>query len=150
VWLPEQGELCDAEEARALLAALRDFCAWVETAHEVPLAAAYGEHVTPLEEALPRIAEANRHLPAASGRGSSGWFAITSVGPGRLTLEDERGRSAPCSVPAELARELRAGDMVRASSAVSPSAVSMGGELAVLCAYPARARDLAQGAPAEA
>jgi hypothetical protein len=161
VWLPERGELSGADEARALLAALRDFCAWVETAHEVPLAAAYAEHVAPLEEALPRIAEANRLLaraPHAADRAAdrAAWFAITAVAPGHLALEDERGMPATCPVSSALASRLAPGDAVRAAPVdgdggdAGGGAAAGGGGLALVCVYPARARDLAQGAPAEA
>ena len=157
VWLPERGELSGAVEARALLEALRGFCAWVETAHEVPLEAAYAEHVAPLEDELPRIAEANRLLRTGPERltDPGAWFAIRAVHPGRLALEDERGM--PATSPCRARSTAACG---RATSCAPPQTGAGGGTgggprgggdgLTLLCAYPARARDLAQGAPAEA
>jgi hypothetical protein len=42
VWVPEFGGLREAEEARALLEALKAFCAWCEEQQDLPIAAEFG------------------------------------------------------------------------------------------------------------
>ena len=133
VWLLDHNRLESAEQAHATLGALAEFCAWCEAAQDVPLATALAPHRATLDEALPRLVEANHWR--ASGRADEGELFEWLGGATRTLVRDRGGVEREARVPAELAARLRLGDRLRASLAAD-------GELRVFCCYPAVSAEL--------
>jgi hypothetical protein len=137
VWLPEWGELSGADDARAVLAALRAFCEWAEERHEVPLRKAYEEDMLPLESSLPRIAEANRHRVRVDDVTLGDVYVVERADAASVMVRDAAGTPHELAVDAELGAHLRPGDHVRAER---------NGDLrlAVFCCYPPECAALQQ------
>ncbi|MCE9594994.1 MAG: hypothetical protein K8S98_12465 [Planctomycetes bacterium] len=114
VWLPERGELADADAARATLAALRTFCAWAIERQGSEHLAAFGAKLDSLEQSLPRIVDANRFL-AERRDGVGELFEVVELGTdAEVVLQNDRGVRARKALPAEVVARLVPGDRVRA------------------------------------
>ena len=139
VWLPEWGQLTGAEDARAVLHALRAFCAWAQERQELPLLELYERELASLEETLPRIAEANlARVPVDDA--AAGEVLLVLAGAPDLRLQDGAGAELAPELPAQLAANLQPGDHLRVSRAAD-------GGLCVHCCYPPECAGLKQ--PAE-
>jgi len=116
LWLPERGGLESAEQAREVLQALKRFCEWSQSNHDLPLLDAYNAQLAPLEATLPRVVRANTlrgDQAAAPDRGQL--FEIVETEPSRATLRDRSGSQYTARLPQQLAPLLTPGDWVRAS-----------------------------------
>ena len=134
VWLAERGQLRNAAEARAMLAALREFCAWAQDSQDVELLRAYDEHLPPLEESLPRLVEANRWCLDGSGRRSE-VFECVEVNRASARLRDHHGEEFLAALDSRVLAALRAGDRLR-------GARSANGACDVFRCYPAESRQV--------
>ena len=112
-WLIEEGQLASHDDANAVLSALKEFCRWAEDRHQVELWSAFAEAHRRLCESLPRIARANGLLPENGAPHGSVWKLRACTG-GDVDLEDTlSGERRAAHIEPELARWLRAGDLVR-------------------------------------
>lgn len=129
VWLPERGELRDAEDARSTLEALAEFTRWAEETQGVPLRTDFGGELERLGDSLPRIARANALVaePDVSGEELFEVAAVDAEGQARVRTRSGDERRIPLA--RELAGELRSGDRLRGS--LDPS-----GELHIARVYP--------------
>jgi uncharacterized protein YjiS (DUF1127 family) len=129
VWLPERGELADADSARAALSALRTFCAWAVERQGSEHLASFGASLDSLDQSLPRIVDANRFL-AERRDGVGELFEVVELGADSdVVLQNSRGVRASRRLPAEVAARLVPGDRVRA-------VVERGGRFTALRCYP--------------
>ncbi len=129
VWLPEWGELAGAEEARAVLNALRAFCQWAEEQHEVPLRQAFEAEVAALEDSLPRIAEANRHRLRVDDVTLGDLYIVEQVDEAHVAVHDAGGARHVLELDLRMRVHLRAGDHLRANREGAAT-------LLVYCCYP--------------
>jgi hypothetical protein len=136
VWLPERGGLRDADQASAVLSALKRFCAWSQESQDVALLDAYSGHVEPLEPALPRLIEANALRDEATSDPSRGvLYEFLRRDGTRATLRDRQGDEHQLELDSKLAGKLEPGDWLRAS---------VEGDVArVHCCYPPQMAQLA-------
>lgn len=135
-WLLERGALGGADEARALLRALAAFCAWAESAHELPLATQFGATLDALRESLPRIVELNRLLDDPPADQTGELYEVRADARGRYAgLRDRQGRDHTAAPEHGLEARLRGGDRLR-------GAISLEGRLTVFRCYPPQAAGL--------
>lgn len=115
VWLPERGELRDAEDARSTLEALAEFARWAEETQGVPLRTDFGDELDRLGDSLPRIARVNALVaePDVSGEELFEVAAVDAEGQARVRGRNGDERRIPLA--RELAGELRSGDRLRGS-----------------------------------
>ena len=129
VWLPELGGLRDADEARALLAALESFCAWCDEQQEVPLSREFAQGAASLASSLPRVVQANRLCEPGADLSAGQVFEVAEVAPGSLSLTDARGNLRAARVDPRVSEQLEPGDRLRAELAAD-------GALRLFCCYP--------------
>jgi hypothetical protein len=136
VWLPERGGLRDAHQARAVLNALRRFCAWTQESQDVALLDAYSGHVEALEASLPRLVDANAlRAEAASDPSRGTLYEFVRREGARATLRDRLGNEHQLGLDAALSSKLEPGDWLRAS---------VEGDVALVhCCYPPQMAQLA-------
>jgi len=136
-WLPESGELANADQARGLLVALKGFCRWAEEKQEVKLFSAFRDTLDSLRSSLPRVIEANRRRTREAER-SRGELHECVVGEcGRITrLRDTAGDEHPVELDPWLSSWLQPGDRVRANRGAD-------GRAAVYCCYPPEIAEVA-------
>jgi hypothetical protein len=135
-WLPESGELENADDAQRLLNALSVFCRWAEEKQQVELWTAFRTTLQPLQASLPRISEANRRRTRTSEPEQGELYEcveITSTGDVRLRARS--GGEVRARIDGWVAQWLREGDLLRAR--VLPD-----GRCAVYCCYPPEAKAL--------
>ncbi len=129
-WLPENDTLGGADDARARIASLADFCRWAEGEHEVPLHTDFQATLVRLGTTLPRIAEANQRRTRGARRDEGELFEVVSIeADGAGQLQSRSGMAHEAIVESELAHWLRPGDRVR-------GALREDRRLAVYCCYP--------------
>ena len=133
LWLPEQGGLASADEARATLAALRAFCAWASAEQQVELEQAYETFRAGVERSLPRVTEANACREGGPEGGDSRVLAYEDGGRAR----DAQGHSVDLRLPAGMADWLAEDDLVRVARAED-------GSWCVRCVYPPEGALLAE------
>jgi hypothetical protein len=140
-WLPEQGDLAGADDARRRLASLSAFCRWAEESQDLPLATAFGPTLARLATSLPRVAEANARRTRAAAPGDGELFEVLQTGGDSAVVRDRAGTEHVARVESALAEWLRPEDRLRGS-------VHSDGRLAVYCVYPPEVAGLAEGEPA--
>lgn len=135
-WLPENGGLQSADEARAHLVAFTSFCRWVAEAQGLDLYTGLKSMLRTLESSLPRVVEANRRRTRTSDPMTGALHEVVSLDErGAARLRDRAGDERDVEIDPELAHWLRAGDLLRAR-------VHDDGRVAVYCCYPPEARAL--------
>ena len=136
-WLHERALLTDGDAARELLDALEAFCAWLETAHEIELSAAFTPTLQHLRESLPRIVEINNLMqPTAPDSDTGELYEVRGDSRGRYAGVRDRAGNESDVLPADrtLVDRLRPGDRLRARMT--------DGGLAVYRCYPPEAARL--------
>lgn len=128
-WLPESGELENADDARSALAALASFCQWSRETQEVDLRTPFEAIAGGLRASLPRITEANRRRTRTTDRSQGELFEILALDADRLRVRDRSRRERDARVDPDLAPWLAVGDRLRGE-------LGSDGRLAVYCAYP--------------
>lgn len=131
-WLPENGDLHGADEARAHLAALASFCRWADEVHETNLVEPFATTLQALSTSLPRVVEANRRRTRRAEASQGELFEVLAVHGERVEVRDRRGETSVSRVEPDLATWLRAGDRLRAHRHEDS-------RLAVYCCYPPEA-----------
>lgn len=134
-WLPESGELENADDARSALAALGSFCQWTDETQELSLRPLYDEMAGGLRTTLPRIVEANRRRTRSADPSEGQLFEVLEVRRGTLRLRDRKKVEHEAVVDVDLTTWLAAGDCLRGHRHDD-------GRLAVYCCYPPEARGL--------
>ncbi|MBL8859510.1 MAG: hypothetical protein JNL28_13460 [Planctomycetes bacterium] len=134
-WLPESGELANADEARSALAALGGFCQWADETQEIELRPKYDAIIGGLTSSLPRVVEANRRRTRSTSPTEGELFEVLEIAPQGVKLRDRRGALHDAQLEADLTTWLRNGDRVRAQ-------LHADRRLAVYCCYPPEARGL--------
>jgi len=141
-WLLQDADPLDEAAARELLAALADFCRWVEERHAHPLWTPFESTWRALEAAVPRLAAAraaaaDAGLVPGPGTPAAGvrLFTVETARPERLRLAARGQAPREVEVPAAVGRHLRPGDLVRARVD--------GGNVRLEGFYPAAIRPLA-------
>ncbi len=142
-WLLEGRHLSSALEAEQLLAALKSFCTWVEEQHQHPLATKFGGGLASFRASLPRLAEANlicdKNSSAKAMSGRIQAFELQTDAQGQLnTLKARNGLEFPAVMTSALQRQLRGGDIVRASKDRS-------GEWVIRGCFPAEVAHILRG-----
>lgn len=114
-WIHERGLLTDSGAARDLLDALEAFCAWLETAHGIPLATTFGPTLSRLRESLPRVVELNQSLAQAPDEDTGELYEVRGDEQGRFAgVRDRAGNESPVlPTDASLAERLRPADRLR-------------------------------------
>jgi len=136
LWLHEHDELSSAREARELVEALEAFCTWAEDAQGVPLRTSFGETLTRLSAALPRMARANRFRVRLEPSGPGDLFELTHVDlPGAARATGADGEARRLTLDAQVLAHLAPGDRVRGE-------VDLHGQLVVYCCYPPQVAEL--------
>lgn len=138
-WLQEKRVLTSDDEARKLVAGLREFCEWSLDAHEVDLGSTLMDALDGLEHSLARTRRANLILgPSVLDEEDPGEvYAIESLDEhsadsfeeSRDRLRTPGGDTITVILPNELRGELCVGDRVRARIAIT-------GHADVRCCYP--------------
>ncbi len=128
-WLPENGTLGGADDARARIASLAVFCRWAEAEHEVALHTEFHETLARLGSSLPRVAEANQRRTRGARRDEGELYELLALDGGRAQIRPRSGPDRDAAVEPDLAQWLRAGDRLRGS-------LRADGRLAVYCCYP--------------
>lgn len=136
-WLPENGTLGGADDARARVASLAAFCRWAEAEHEVPLHTDFHATLARLGSTLPRIAEANQRRTRGARRDEGELFELASVNDGAAEVRTRGGTESHAALEPALASWLRSGDLVRGS-------LHADGRLAVYCCYPPEVSELSE------
>jgi hypothetical protein len=135
-WLPEQGELENADAAREHLAELGRFCRWVEENQGLDLHEPFRSTLRGLESSLPRIVEANRRRTRSTDPAAGELFECLELANAEhVRLRDRGGHERAARLDPELGTWLRPGDHLRGN--VLPD-----GRVAVYCCYPPEAREL--------
>jgi hypothetical protein len=133
-WLPESGELADADEARRVLSALHAFSRWAEENHGVHLHSGLQSTLHDLQVHVPRIVEANRRRTREAEADRGELFECTSLSAdGSATLKDVRDVERTATIASDLVPWLRVGDRLRGH-------ILGDGRLAVYCCYPPEPR----------
>jgi hypothetical protein len=135
-WLPESGEVENADDARRILNALSAFCRWAEEKQQVALWSGFRATLQRLQDSLPRISEANRRRTRTSERDQGELFECLEVArDGAIRLRARSGDEVAASIDGWIAQWLRPGDLLRAR-------VLADGRCAVYCCYPPEAKAL--------
>ncbi len=134
-WLPESGELQNADDARSTLAALGAFCQWADETQELTLRPQFDEMAGGLRSSLPRIVEANRRRTRSADPSEGELFEVLAAGRGTLRLRDRKHVEHEVRADADLTQWLAPGDRLRAHRHDD-------GRIAVYCCYPPEARGL--------
>jgi hypothetical protein len=130
IWLPEQGGLGNADQARRAVLALRAFCRWAQERQHVPLLDAFRATLSGIGDSLPRIVEANRRRASASDGATGELFQFDGLdAQSRPTLVDRSGERHTAPLDSGLTRWLRPGDRLRAEPQED-------GSWLVYCCYP--------------
>lgn len=135
-WLPENGTLGGADDARARISSLAVFCRWAEAEHEVLLHTEFHETLARLGTSLPRVAEANQRRTRGARRDEGELYEILRLDGGVARVRSRAGTDRDASIEPDLAAWLRPGDRVRGS-------LREDGRLAVYCCYPPEVAELA-------
>lgn len=138
-WLQEKRALASDDEAKRLVAGLREFCEWSLDAHEVDLGSTVMDALDGLEESLPRSRRANELLGESTMDESDPGevYAIEQIDEraaevfedSRDRLKSPGGDAITVILPDALRGELRVGDRLRARIAIT-------GHADVRCCYP--------------
>jgi hypothetical protein len=131
-WLLDEGALSGAEEARAVLDALEEFCRWCEERHAHPLWTESGELIEKLAQSVPRLVVARQRTAPPSG--SDRPWQVLAVSDDELVLRRDDGEERRVPVPARLDQLFRAGDLVHARTE--------GDDFLISSSYPAELREL--------
>jgi hypothetical protein len=134
-WLPDSGEIVDADSARARLASLIELARWAESEQQVPLGERLGPLFARLSESLPRIAQANQQRTREAPRGEGRFWRVEEVRGERAQVADASGARREAQLDPALAAWLRPGDRLRGS--LGPD-----GRLAVYACYPPEIAEL--------
>jgi hypothetical protein len=134
-WLPESGELSNADDARAALAALGAFCQWADETQELSLRPAFDAIAAGLRTSLPRTVEANRRRTRAADPSAGELYEVLAVDHGTLRVRDRHKVEHEVFADPDLTTWLAAGDRLRAHRHDDR-------RLAVYCCYPPEARGL--------
>jgi hypothetical protein len=134
-WLPESGELENADDARSTLAALGSFCQWADETQELSLRPIYDAMAGGLRTTLPRIIEANRRRTRSADPSSGELYEVVGVERGALRLRDRKKVEHEAIVDVDLTEWLVPGDRLRAHRHEDR-------RLAVYCCYPPESRGL--------
>jgi hypothetical protein len=129
VWLPELGQLRGADDARAMLGALEQFCVWCDEQQELPLSREFAQGAAALATSLPRVSEANRLRESGVELTEGQVFEVSAVAPGSLSLTDARGEEREARADPRMTEHLQPGDRLRAE-------VTSEGALRLFCCYP--------------
>tara|TARA_R110002072_G_scaffold19443_19_gene72069 strand:+ start:794 stop:2425 length:1632 start_codon:yes stop_codon:yes gene_type:complete len=136
-WVPEQRALKDADEAHALIAALRAFCPWAQENHALPLHADFRERLEGLDANLPRIADVVKRVPAADEDAVGELYEVISPAPIAPVLADREGEHHAVRLEPPIGADLMIGDRLRGRRT--------GDRFEVLCVYPPEAAGLLGG-----
>lgn len=138
-WLQEKRALASDDEARRLVAGLREFCEWSLDAHEVDLGSTVLDALDGLEESLPRTRRVNELIGASSmdeddpgevyALESLDEAAAESFEESSDRLRTPGGDTISVILPDSLRSELRVGDRLRGR-------VGITGHVDVRCCYP--------------
>lgn len=129
-WLLDEGQLGDAEDARACLVALREFCSWSQEQHCHPLSSECDSFLAPLDKSIPRLVLLRR---TCAGRAEGDKpFDVKEVKAAQVLLVDEDQREHEAHVLPKQAELLRTGDLVHGRL--------VDGRLEIAAAYPQELR----------